>query len=74
MLACKAMGVKQDHRSDALENRLALALQHGADYAINVKNEDAVEEVMEYTDGEGCDIVFRDSRKPGNTCIYLEIR
>ena len=58
MLACKAMGVSKIIVSDALENRLALALQHGADYAINVKNEDAVEKVMEYTDGEGCDIVF----------------
>lgn len=64
MLACKAMGVSKIIVSDALENRLALALQHGADYAINVKNEDAVEKVMEYTDGEGCDIVFETAGSP----------
>ena len=64
MLACKAMGVSKIIVSDALENRLALALQHGADYAINVKNEDAVEKVMEYTDGERCDIVFETAGSP----------
>ena len=50
-LACKAMGVSKIIVSDALENRLALALQHGADYAIftNITEEGMVY-VAEYNE------------------------
>lgn len=64
MLACKAMGASRIIVSDALENRLELALEHGADYAINVKKEDSVARVMEITDGQGADIVFETAGSP----------
>ena len=64
MLSCRAMGASRIIVSDALENRLDLALQHGADYAINVKKEDAVSKVMEITHGEGADVVFETAGNP----------
>ena len=41
MLACKAMGASKIIVSDALENRLEIARQFGADVTINAKTEDA---------------------------------
>lgn len=64
MLACKAMGASKVIVSDTLENRLKLASEHGADEVINVKTEDAVQRVMDITDGEGCDIVFETAGNP----------
>ena len=64
MLACKAVGASRIIVSDALENRLDLALQHGADFAINVKKENSVSRVMEITDGLGADIVFETAGSP----------
>lgn len=64
MLACKAMSASRVIVSDALENRLALAKQAGADAAINVKTEDALQRVMELTDGCGADVVFDAAGSP----------
>ena len=47
-----------------LQNRLALASRHGADEVINVKTDDAVQKVMEITNGQGCDIVFETAGSP----------
>ncbi len=38
-------------------NRLAMALKLGADYVIDVENEDVVSRVMDYTGGEGVNVV-----------------
>lgn len=38
-------------------NRLAMALRMGADYVIDVENEDVVSKVMDYTGGEGVNVV-----------------
>ena len=43
---------------DAIAKRCQLALEFGADHAIDVTETDPVERVMELTDGRGADIVF----------------
>ena len=43
---------------DAIAKRCQLALEYGADHAIDVTETDPVERVMELTDGRGADIVF----------------
>ena len=43
---------------DAIAKRCELALEFGADHAIDVTETDPVERVMELTDGRGADIVF----------------
>lgn len=64
MLACKAMGASKIIISDALQNRLDMALEFGADVAINAKEEDTEGKVMESTGGMGCDIVFEAAGSP----------
>lgn len=64
VLACRAMGASKIIVSDSLDNRLALAARFGADVTINITAEDAVERVMQETDGFGCDVVFEASGAP----------
>ena len=64
MLACKAMGASKIIVSDALENRLEIARQFGADVTINAKTEDAEARILEQTNGLGCDVVFEAAGSP----------
>lgn len=64
VLACRAMGASKIIVSDSLDNRLALAARFGADVTVNITAEDAVERVMQETDGLGCDVVFEASGAP----------
>lgn len=64
VLACRAMGASKIIVSDSLDNRLALAARFGADVTVNITAEDAVERVMQETDGFGCDVVFEASGAP----------
>lgn len=64
MLACKAMGASKIIVSDALENRLEIAKQFGADVTINAKAEDAEARILEETRGLGCDVVFEAAGSP----------
>lgn len=50
------MGVSKIIVVDIMEKRLQKALELGADYVINGKDEDAVERIMELTDGKGFDL------------------
>lgn len=56
LLSLKAMGVSKIIVVDIMEKRLQKALELGADYVINGKDEDAVERIMELTDGKGFDL------------------
>lgn len=56
LLALKAMGVSRVAVIDVLESRLNKALELGADYVINGRQKDALEEIMDYTGGVGCDL------------------
>lgn len=64
MLACKAMGASRIIVSDALDNRLKIAKQFGADITINAKNEDTEARILEETGGMGCDVVFEAAGSP----------
>ncbi|MGN0355667.1 MAG: NAD(P)-dependent alcohol dehydrogenase [Muricoprocola sp.] len=56
MLALKAMGVSKVIVVDIVEKRLQKALNMGADYVINGKEEDTVARIMEITGGRGFDL------------------
>ncbi len=45
-------------------SRLQMATKLGADWILNMENEDPVEKIRDLTDGEGCDVVFEASGNP----------
>ena len=61
MMACKAEGVSKVIVVDVMQKRLEKALELGADYVINGKEEDTIARVMELTDGKGADLVIETS-------------
>lgn len=60
----KAFGAGAILVSDVLEPRLEFAKKYGADTVINVKNESAVQKVLEGTDGVGADRVIITAGNP----------
>lgn len=56
MMALKAMGVSKVYVVDIMQKRLDKAMELGADGVINGSETDAVEAVMELTEGKGCDL------------------
>jgi threonine dehydrogenase-like Zn-dependent dehydrogenase len=50
--------------------RFEVAKELGADYIINVEKEDAVERIMELTNGRGADIVIETS---GSVQLYTSL-
>ncbi len=64
MLACRAMGASKIMVVDLFENRLAKALELGADEVVNASNEDVTQRVMQMTNGEGADVVFETAGSP----------
>ncbi|NQV99485.1 MAG: alcohol dehydrogenase catalytic domain-containing protein [Rhodospirillales bacterium] len=54
----KALGASPVILTGTRDNRLAIGTKLGADYVVNVTNEDAVEKVKEYTAGIGADYVL----------------
>jgi len=51
---------------DLQENRLAKALDFGADMALNPAKEDAVKSILDMTDGYGCDIYIEATGHPSS--------
>jgi len=58
LMALKAEGVSKVYVVDVIQKRLDKALDLGADGVINGKNKNAVQAVMELTNGRGCDLVI----------------
>lgn len=58
MMALKAEGVSRVYVVDIMDKRLEKAMELGADGVINGQKQDAVEAVLELTDGAGCDLVI----------------
>lgn len=58
MMALKAMGVTRVIVVDIMQNRLEKALELGATTAVNGKEQDVIEAIMELTDGQGADLVI----------------
>ena len=54
----KALGAKPVILTGTRDNRLEIGTRLGADYVVNVRNEDAVAKVKEYTNGIGADFVL----------------
>jgi L-iditol 2-dehydrogenase len=58
MMALKAEGVSRVYVVDIMQKRLSKALELGADGVINGRERDAVQAVLDLTDGKGCDLVI----------------
>lgn len=56
LLSLRAMGVSKIIVTDVMPKRLNKALELGADYVINGKEEDVVARIMEITGGKGADL------------------
>lgn len=56
LLSLRAMGVSRIIVTDIIQKRLDKALELGADYVINGKEEDPIARIMELTGGKGCDL------------------
>ncbi|WP_235890731.1 zinc-dependent alcohol dehydrogenase [Pararhizobium mangrovi] len=62
----KALGAQPVILTGTRDNRLEIGSKLGADHVINVRNEDAVEKVREYTGGKGADYVVECSGAPNS--------
>lgn len=60
----KASGASKIYASDIKEHRLSLAKKVGADIAINSKEENMVEAILDYTNGDGVDVLIECSGSP----------
>jgi len=58
LMACKAMGASQIIVSDTIPERLKLAIQLGADAAINAATDNSEQLILNETEGLGSDVVF----------------
>lgn len=56
LLSLKAMGVSKVIVVDVMQKRLEKALELGADYVINGREENTVERILELTEGKGADL------------------
>ena len=56
MMALKARGVNEVYVVDVMDKRLDKAMELGADYVINGKEEDTAARILELTDGRGADL------------------
>lgn len=63
--ACRQLGAASITLVGTREKRLNMGLQLGADHAINVRERDPVEAVMEITDGHGVDLAIECSGAVG---------
>lgn len=61
LLACRYLGASKVIVVDLFQSRLDRALELGADLVINAKTQDAVQTILDATNGEGCDVVFEDA-------------
>lgn len=58
---------------DMKDNRLELAKELGADIIINPGNSDAVQQVLDITDGYGCDVYIHNSGHPSGVIQGLKM-
>ena len=73
LLALRAMGVSKIIVTDLMQKRLDKALELGADYVINGREEDVIAKVMQLTAGCGCDLGFETagSQITASQLIYM---
>jgi len=69
----KSIGAKTVISVDIVQQRLDLAKQLGADYAINPREVDAVKEVQGLTDGIGADVVMEMAGSPATITASIEM-
>jgi L-iditol 2-dehydrogenase len=69
---CKALGAERVILSGTRESRLEIGKQHGADFTINVRQENLAERVQEITQGKGADSVLECAGGPTSMQEALE--
>ena len=66
-------GASMVMQTDMENTRLSLARKFGADYTINVKNEDPVEAIKKLTDGYGVDVAIEAVGKPDTITQAMKV-
>lgn len=61
MMALKALGVTDVYVIDIMQKRLDKAMELGATGVLNGKEKDVVKEILDITNGRGCDLVIETS-------------
>jgi len=69
---CKALGAERVILSGTRDSRLEIGQQHGADFTINVRNENLADRVREITQGKGADSVLECAGGPTSMQEALE--
>jgi L-iditol 2-dehydrogenase len=69
---CKALGAERVILSGTRDSRLEIGKQHGADFTINVRNENLADRVREITQGKGADSVLECAGGPTSMQEALE--
>lgn len=68
---CKEKGCKVIC-ADIKENFLTRAKKFGADFTIHTKKEDLTTKILEYTNGEGADVIFDAAGFPGSLTMLMQ--
>lgn len=70
--ACKIKGAKAVICCDINESSLERSKNFGADYTINSKTQNIVDEINRITDGHGCTVAFDAACFPGSLTLILQ--
>ncbi|WP_295764437.1 NAD(P)-dependent alcohol dehydrogenase [uncultured Oscillibacter sp.] len=73
LLACRYLGASRAIVVDLFQSRLDHASRSGADLVINARDQDAVQAILDATDGEGCDVVFEAAGSKVTTAQTSEV-
>lgn len=73
LLACRALGAKTEIVADLVDFRLEKAKKMGAAHVINSGRENAVESLLEITNGHGADVVFETAGSPVTLAMTPEM-
>lgn len=69
---CKAKGCKTVICCDISDSSLERAKEYGADYVINTKKDNLVNEIQKITDGHGVTVAFDSACFPGSLTMIME--
>jgi len=70
--ACKVKGAKTVICCDISDSSLERSRKYGADYLINSKTQDIVDEVKRITKGHGCTVAFDSACFPGSLAMIMQ--
>ena len=73
LMVCRSMGASDITMVDIYDSRLESAAALGATHVINSRRVDAKAGIVDYTQGEGCDMVFETAGSPVTAALTTSI-